>query len=68
MEASTTGVRGTVKWAGIFGVWTLFALFFASQFALQNQLSPSPLPFWRILLWQLTSGYIWFLISPIILY
>ena len=68
MEASTTGVRGTVNWAGIFGVWTLFALFFASQFALQNQLSPSPLPFWRILMWQLVSGYIWFAISPLILY
>jgi len=68
MEANTSGVRGFVKWAGIFGVWTLFALFFASQFALQNQLSPSPLPFWRILLWQLVSGYIWFLISPLILF
>jgi two-component system, LytTR family, sensor kinase len=68
METNTSGVRGTVKWAGIFGVWTLFALFFASQFALQNQLSPSPLPFWRILLWQLVSGYIWFAISPLILF
>ncbi len=68
MEASTAGSRGFVKWAGIFGVWTLFALFFASQFALQNQLSPSPLPFWRILMWQLVSGYIWFAISPLILF
>ena len=68
MEATTAGSRGFVKWAGIFGVWTLFALFFASQFALQNQLSPSPLPFWRILMWQLVSGYIWFAISPLILY
>ena len=68
MEASTSGSRGFVKWAGIFGVWTLFALFFASQFALQNQLSPSPLPFWRILMCQLVSGYIWFAISPLILF
>ena len=68
MEATTAGSRGFVKWAGIFGVWTLFALFFASQFALQNQLSPSPLPFWRILMWQLVSGYIWFAISPLILF
>ena len=68
MEATTAGSRRFVKWAGIFGVWTLFALFFASQFALQNQLSPSPLPFWRILMWQLVSGYIWFAISPLILY
>lgn len=68
MESNTVGSRGFVKWAAIFGVWTLFALFFASQFALQNQLSPSPLPFWRILLWQLVSGYIWFAISPLILF
>ena len=63
-------VRNTklVKWLGIWGVWTLFALFFASQFALQNQLSEKPLPFWRILSWQLVSGYIWFCISPLILY
>lgn len=68
MESKTTGSRWFVKWAAIFGVWTLFALFFASQFALQVQLSPSPVPFWRILIWQLTSGYIWFAISPLILY
>src|SRR5687768_15090347 len=59
--------RRFVKWVGIWAVWTLFALFFASQIALQNQLSDKPLPFWRILSWQLVSGYIWFGISPIIL-
>ena len=68
MEANTAGSRGFVKWAAIFGVWTLFALFFASQFALQNQISPSPLSFWKILSWQLVSGYVWFAISPLILY
>lgn len=57
-----------VKWTAIFGVWTLFALFFASQVALQNQLSVKPLPFWRILSWQLVSGYVWFAISPLILF
>lgn len=57
-----------VKWLGIWAVWTLFALFFTSQVALQyNQLSPTPVSFWRILAWQLVSGYIWFAISPIIL-
>ena len=68
MEAKTAGSRIVVKWAGILGVWTLIALFFASQFALQNQLSPSPVSFWRILLWQLVSGYVWFAISPLILF
>lgn len=57
-----------IKWLTIFGVWTLFALFFASQFALQNQLSPNPLPFWKILSWQLVSGYAWFVVSPVILW
>jgi two-component system LytT family sensor kinase len=56
------------KWIAIWSVWTLFALFFASQFALQNQLSDKPVPFWRILSWQLVSGYIWFGISPLILF
>src|SRR5687768_7233888 len=60
--------RRFIKWIGIWAVWTLFALFFASQFALQNQLSPNPVAFWRILTWQLVSGYIWFAISPVILF
>ena len=68
MENLPVKSRRLIKWVGIWSVWTLFALFFASQFALQNQLSPSPVPFWRILTWQLVSGYIWFAISPIILY
>ncbi|HEX6280337.1 MAG TPA: histidine kinase, partial [Pyrinomonadaceae bacterium] len=41
-------------------------LFFASQFALQNQLSENPISFWRILSWQLVSGYAWFAVSPAI--
>ena len=68
MENLPIKSRRLVKWLGIWAVWTLFALFFASQFALQNQLSPNPVPFWRILTWQLVSGYIWFAISPVILY
>jgi signal transduction histidine kinase len=57
-----------VKWVAIWAVWTLFALFFASQFALQNQLSRTPVPFWQILSWQMVSGYVWFALSPLILY
>lgn len=57
-----------VKWIAIWAVWTLFALFFASQFALQNQFSRNPVPFWQILSWQMVSGYVWFAISPLILF
>lgn len=68
MNSRLTKNRKVVKWLGIWAVWTLFALFFASQIALQYQLSSSPVSFWRALLWQLVSGYIWFAISPVILY
>ena len=57
-----------IKWTGVWAVWTLFGLFFASQFALQNQLSRNPVPFWQILSWQMVSGYVWFALSPLILY
>ncbi len=57
-----------IKWLGIGGVWTLFGFFFASQLALQNQFSRNPVPFWQILSWQMVSGYVWFAVSPLILY
>src|SRR5215204_647857 len=60
--------RKYIKWGLIWGVWTLFGFFFASQVALQSQLSKNPTPFWQILSWQLFSGYVWFAISPVILW
>ncbi len=57
-----------VKWIAIWGIWTLFGFFFASQIALQNQLSRNPVAFWRILSWQMVSGYVWFALSPLIIY
>jgi len=68
MPLSSTAKSKVIKWVAIWGVWTLFALFFASQFALQTQFSRNPVPFWRILGWQLISGYIWFAFTPLILY
>lgn len=60
--------RKYLKWIAIWGVWTLFAIFFTSQVALQSRLSENPTPFWRVLIWQLFSGYLWFALSPIILF
>jgi two-component system, LytTR family, sensor kinase len=57
-----------LKWVAIWGLWTLFGVFFASQVALQSRLSENPTPFWRVLSWQLFSGYLWFAISPLILW
>ncbi|MBS1796156.1 MAG: histidine kinase [Acidobacteria bacterium] len=59
--------RKWVKWIAIWATWTLFGFFFTSQFALQNQLSKNPVPFWQILMWQMVSGYVWFALSPLIL-
>jgi two-component system, LytTR family, sensor kinase len=60
--------RRAAKWIGIWAVWTLVGLFFTSQLALQNQLSNNPVSFWTILSWQLFSGYVWFAMSPLILW
>jgi len=68
MAEGASAKRGVAKWAAIWCVWTLFALFFASQFALQNQFSRNPVPFWQILSWQMVSGYVWFGLSPLILW
>jgi two-component system, LytTR family, sensor kinase len=59
--------KATKKWMAIFGIWTLFALFFTSQAFLQQQLFPEPPAFWKILSWQLCSGWIWFAFMPLIL-
>jgi len=60
--------RKWVKWSAIWATWTLFGLFFTSQFALQNQLSRNPIPLWQILTWQMVSGYVWFALSPLLLW
>src|SRR5689334_18052635 len=60
--------RRWVKWLIIFSIWTLCGVFLTSQVAFQNFRSDNPVPFWRILSWQLFSGYVWFLITPLILW
>lgn len=68
MNDSQPPDRRWLKWSAIFGIWTVFGFFFASQLALQNQLSENPVSFWRILSWQLFSGYVWFVFTPLILW
>ncbi|HVE57337.1 MAG TPA: histidine kinase [Pyrinomonadaceae bacterium] len=60
--------RRWVKWLIIFSIWTLCGFFLTSQVAFQNLLSKNPISFWRILSWQLFSGYVWFLLTPLILW
>lgn len=68
MNLETALERKYLKWLAIWALWTLFALFFTSQVSLQSQVYPNPTPFWRVLSWQLFSGYLWFLISPVVLW
>lgn len=67
MNLETALDRKYLKWIAIFGLWTLFGIYFTSQVALQSQAFPNPTPFWRVLMWQLFSGYVWFALSPVIL-
>ena len=57
-----------LKWTGIWAIWTLFALLLTSQVALQYRMTENPVSFWRILSWQLFSGYLWFALTPLILW
>ena len=60
--------RNVVKWMVIVGLWTVVALFFASQFAVQSHISPRPLPFLRVLSWEIFSCYVWLPFMPLILW
>jgi hypothetical protein len=56
------------KWFYIFTAWTLAALFFASSFVLQNQISSQPIEVWLAVIVQLASSYGWFALMPFILW
>jgi hypothetical protein len=60
--------RPLVKWIVVWAVWTIVGFYFTSQTALQSQISGNPISFWRVLSWQLFSGYVWFALSPVILW
>jgi hypothetical protein len=57
-----------VKWLAIWGVWTLFGLFFTTQLALQSQLWKTPYRSGKYCRGSSVSGYVWFALSPLILF
>ncbi|MEJ7708691.1 MAG: hypothetical protein WKF84_02265 [Pyrinomonadaceae bacterium] len=68
MAKETIGGRRSVRWAIVFGCWTLVALFFTSQIVIQTAFMGRPVPWWRAAGWQLFSTYLWFLITPLVLW
>ncbi len=57
-----------MKWLLIFVAWTLGAFFFASQAVTQLQAYGQTISFFRVLLWQSVSGYVWFALLPTVLW
>lgn len=67
MEDIGRAPRSRTKWWLIFGCWSLVALFFTSQTYVQSKLSQDPISFLRVMSWQFSSCYVWFLLTPVIL-
>ena len=59
--------RRTKLWM-IFVCWSFVALFFTSQTVVQSHLYRNPVSFWRALSWQFSSCYVWFVLTPVILW
>ena len=68
MDSQERSKRNALKWLMIVGGWTLVALFFASDFVAQSHTSSRPLPFLRVLSWELFSCYVWLPFFPLILW
>ncbi|MGB9180392.1 MAG: histidine kinase [Pyrinomonadaceae bacterium] len=57
-----------LKWAVLFGFWTLFSFLYANQIYFEMLHSPGMHhSWWRIAFWQLTVWYVWGCLSPLIL-
>ena len=56
-----------IKMWQIFAGWTLLALFFASQFIIENFYSRRPLDWWRVLCLTLVFFYLWLALIPAVL-
>jgi sensor histidine kinase YesM len=57
-----------MKWGLLFGSWTLFGLFFASQVLISRAYRGRPLNFGHTLSIWLICAYIWAVLTPLILY
>ena len=57
-----------LKWAILFGFWTLFSFLYANQIYFEMRHTPGMNhSWWRIAFWQLVVWYAWGLLTPIIL-
>lgn len=68
MEEIGRAPRSRTKWWLIFGCWSFVALFFSSQAYVQARIYQIPVTFLRVMSWQFSSCYVWFLLTPIILW
>ncbi|HEX8265716.1 MAG TPA: histidine kinase [Pyrinomonadaceae bacterium] len=62
------GRQQLLKWSLIFAGWTLVAFFYASQTLIANGYRANPLVWWRVLTWDLVIYYLWFLLTPVVLW
>ena len=68
MKDKAAGRRRLLKLALIFGCWTLFGLFFASQEYVRYAYAGRPVELVRMLLAWLGSAYVWAALTPLIFY
>ena len=57
-----------VRWALIWGVWTIVALFFSTQAFMMYYAENLPIPYARALFFQASACYLWALATPLILW
>jgi two-component system LytT family sensor kinase len=68
MQIQTPLLKPWMKWALIFLCWTGFALFFTYQIYLGRFLARQPINWLNPLLTCLTWAYVWFAVTPLILF
>ncbi|MBC7910571.1 MAG: histidine kinase [Pyrinomonadaceae bacterium] len=68
MKDESGAQQSRTKWLLIFGCWSFVALFFTSQTFAQSHISKDSISFWRAMSWQFFSCYVWFAITPIVLW